>query len=366
LTFGAVTGPLAVVECRRCGRTDSSNGRFCPDCGAAIEPTAEPLAGRAVARTLASVEDDLSPRATDAGVLPRGSDAGVPRPASMRPVAPELNLAARDVRCPECGAKNPTNSQYCAACGHGFSTLRPPRPEPEPVQAFAGAVQPAVPGVRFPHLAVVTQDGLTGEIYRLDQEGEVMDIGREEGAIRLAADRTVCPRHARISRRAGTYYLQDLGSVNGVYLRLRQPAALLDGDLVLLGAEVLRFRLVHQAEHGLQPAIERHTEVYGSPKLPRYACLYERTVEGVTRNVMYITRNETVIGRESGDIVFTGDSFMSRRHAALRRDPVSGQFTLRDLGSSNGTFIAIRGEVPLADGEHVRVGQHLFRFGAGL
>jgi pSer/pThr/pTyr-binding forkhead associated (FHA) protein len=280
----------------------------------------------------------------------------------MRPVAPELNLAARDVRCAECGAKNLATSQYCASCGHGFNTLRPPRLEPEIVQPSVEAVQPAVP--RFPHLAVVTQDGLTGDIYPLDQD--VVDIGRDEGAIRLAADRTVCPRHARLTRRAGGYFLQDLGSVNGVYLRLRQPAALQDGDLVLLGAEVLRFRLVHQAEQGLEPAIERHTEVYGSPKLPRYACLYERTVEGVTRNVMYITRNVTVIGRESGDIVFTGDSFMSRRHAALRRDPVSGHFTLRDLGSSNGTFIAIRAEVPLADGEHVRVGQHLFRFGAGL
>jgi pSer/pThr/pTyr-binding forkhead associated (FHA) protein len=170
--------------------------------------------------------------------------------------------------------------------------------------------------------------------------------------------------------RSGQHVIQDLGSVNGVYLRLRQPAALSDGDLLLLGAEVLRFRLlryaeVSHAEQGLLPATERGTEVYGAPRLPRYACLYERTVEGVNRNVLYITRNETVIGRESGDIVFTGDSFMSRRHAALRRDPTSGQFTLRDLGSSNGTYIAIRGDVPLADGDNVRVGQHLFRFGFG-
>jgi pSer/pThr/pTyr-binding forkhead associated (FHA) protein len=93
--------------------------------------------------------------------------------------------------------------------------------------------------------------------------------------------------------------------------------------------------------------------------------LCERTVEGVYRNVFYISSDETVVGREFGDLVFTADSFMSRRHAAIHRDPTAGTFTLRDLGSSNGTYLAIRGEVELREGDHLRVGQHLFRFGFG-
>jgi pSer/pThr/pTyr-binding forkhead associated (FHA) protein len=66
-----------------------------------------------------------------------------------------------------------------------------------------------------------------------------------------------------------------------------------------------------------------------------------------------------------GDIVFTNDPFMSRRHAAIARDPASGTFTLRDLGSSNGTYLAIRGEREIAQGDHVRIGQHLFRLDIG-
>jgi pSer/pThr/pTyr-binding forkhead associated (FHA) protein len=321
-------------------------------------PPPERGAGRHIAHTLASIEDDPPRRPT--------ADGNGARPASMRPLAPDLNLPGRETRCPECGTKNPAPSLYCASCGHSLGTERPPRAEGlSPSQQFSDrpVLPAATAAAQGAYLAVITQDGLTGEAFRL--EHEATDIGREEGAIRLSADKNVCPRHARIVNRAGQYFLQDLGSVNGVYLRLRQPAALSDGDLLLLGAEVLRFRLVSHAEEGLLPATERGTEVYGAPRLPRYACLYERTVEGVNRNVLYITRNETVIGRESGDIVFTGDSFMSRRHAALRRDPNSGHFTLRDLGSSNGTYIAIRGDVPLADGDNVRVGQHLFRFGFG-
>jgi pSer/pThr/pTyr-binding forkhead associated (FHA) protein len=87
-------------------------------------------------------------------------------------------------------------------------------------------------------------------------------------------------------------------------------------------------------------------------------------VEGVARDIFYLWREETIIGRESGDIVFTGDPFMSRQHAAITRAKSDNAFTLRDLGSSNGTYIVIRGEVELFHGDQIRVGQHLFRLEA--
>jgi hypothetical protein len=148
-------------------------------------------------------------------------------------------------------------------------------------------------------------------------------------------------------------------------LRVRESEPLQHADLLLLGSEVLRFDVLSPADRELGTAVERGTDVYGSPARPRHACLSERTVEGVYRNVFYISGDETVIGREFGDLVFTTDSFMSRRHASIQRDPLAGTFTLRDLGSSNGTYLAIRGEVELREGDHLRVGQHLFRFGFG-
>jgi pSer/pThr/pTyr-binding forkhead associated (FHA) protein len=129
----------------------------------------------------------------------------------------------------------------------------------------------------------------------------------------------------------------------------------------LIGLEVLRFEIVSDSEKGFGPAVDKGTQVFGSPSSPRFARLCQRTVEGVTRDVFHICSNEVTIGRESGDIVFTADPFMSRRHAAIARNPADGSFALRDLGSSNGTYLAIRGEVELAHGDHVRIGQHLFR-----
>jgi pSer/pThr/pTyr-binding forkhead associated (FHA) protein len=316
------------MECPRCGLTNTEAARFCPGCGNALGGAAIPYTERppTVSATLAS-NDRTDVLAGPTNGLRTAPPPAVPevfelvqRPESLRPGSADATLASRSHR-------------------------------------------PAAAGIPLPHLAVISQDGSTGQTYWIERGS--IDIGRDEGDIRLVADRFVSPRHARIHSRNGVFFLRDLGSLNGVYLRVRESENLQDADLMLLGSEVLRFSLLSDAEQGLGAATERGTDVYGSPARPRYACLNERTVEGVYRNVFYISADETVVGREFGDLVFTADSFMSRRHAAIHRDPAAGTFTLRDLGSSNGTYLAIRGEVELREGDHLRVGQHLFRFGFG-
>lgn len=57
------------------------------------------------------------------------------------------------------------------------------------------------------------------------------------------------------------------------------------------------------------------------------------------------------------------DAKMSARHAEL--SPKLGTATLRDCGSTNGTFVSgkrVSGEVTVADGETIRLGHTLFRF----
>jgi pSer/pThr/pTyr-binding forkhead associated (FHA) protein len=271
--------------------------------------------------------------------------------------------------------------QYCQFCGAplgaegGHPLPQPPAPirAPEPVAHQPVAHQPVpaqapgeawgAPAFSKGKLVVITQDGTPGRTYELTDVQ--VDVGREEGAILLPNDPYVSPRHARIRQQNGQFSVRDLGSLNGVFVRLRRPEKLEHGDLVLVGLEVLRFEVVSDAEKALGPALDRGVQVFGSPATPRHARLCQRTVEGVTRDVYSLYRDETVIGRESGDIVFTSDPFMSRQHAAISRDPYDGSFSVRDLGSSNGTYLAIRAEVPLQRGDHVRIGQHLFRLEVG-
>jgi len=276
-----------------------------------------------------------------------------------------------------------------------------PAPAAPPAPAPAAMVAPAAGSTRA-RLVLIARDGGEGPSFPL---GEVTDIGRSEGNVVIAEDRYISPRHARLSLRQGVFYLRDLESTNGMYVRIPFPrerdgaaaAALpavaparvaggaggLDGsenqasaeqvltdqDLFLVGQQVLRFEVVKNAEEGFGVASENGTLLFGTPAAPRYARLSQRTVEGVVRDVFHVRKAETVLGREQGDIVFSDDPFLSRRHCVLRvHGPgVAGTgqpraFTLADLGSSNGTFLQVREEVRLRHGDHFRIGQQLFRF----
>jgi pSer/pThr/pTyr-binding forkhead associated (FHA) protein len=251
---------------------------------------------------------------------------------------------------------------FCHSCGHKLSNESPPAPrfardESSSLSPVAASANPG--GAIQARLIVIRQDGSPGRSYEIN--APQVDIGLSEGDILLANDPYVSPRHARLFWRNGKFVVRDLDSVNGVYVRVQRPCPLHDGDLVLIGLEVLRFELVRGLEAGLGTAMERGTQLFGSPATPRYARLCQMTVEGVARDVFYLGRNETTIGRESGDIVFTADPFMSRRHAAISRATDGRTFMLNDLGSSNGTYVAIRSEAELNHGDHIRIGQHLFR-----
>ena len=211
-------------------------------------------------------------------------------------------------------------------------------------------------------LVAILKDGSDGRVFPL--AGDQIDIGRSEGDVVLPDDPYLSPRHARLAKRADGWFLRDLDSVNGIFVRIREPVDLSDGDMILLGQQVLSFETLSDGETPLGPASQRGVLVFGTPEVPRIARLVQYTTEGVGRDVHNLYRDETVLGRENGDIVFTDDPFLSRRHAAITMDRGARRFVLRDVGSSNGTAIRFRGERKLANGDQFRVGRHLFRFDA--
>lgn len=322
--------PRPSLDCAACGTNNPRDARFCAECGQRLNHVHAPTNGVIAAHLAEAV----------------GS-----QPASAA--------------CPRCRGANHPEAHHCQFCQSALRAAPAPAAATERDEPALGADRVTLPESgeqqtsRAPRLVVISQDGSAGREYRLS--GEQTDVGHDEGGVVLADDPYVSPRHARIIRRDGSVFVRDLGSVNGVYVRLRRAHRLQNADLVLLGLQVLRFETVSDGEQGLGAAEEQGTRVFGCPTTPRYARLCQRTVEGVSRDVYYLTRNQVVLGREHGDIVFSNDAFMSRRHAVIARDPENQQFMLRDLGSSNGTYIAIRKEQELREGDHVRIGQHLFR-----
>jgi two-component system cell cycle response regulator len=81
-----------------------------------------------------------------------------------------------------------------------------------------------------------------GKKYTL-QESE-FTIGREEGNHIVVDLDNVSRRHARILRRSGRMFVQDLGSTNGTYLNdqeVTQETPLRSGDIIKVGGSIFKF-----------------------------------------------------------------------------------------------------------------------------
>lgn len=340
--------PVKMVTCGRCHGHCAAGTRFCKFCGAPLD---EPTSLRRGAET------STPPRAQVSAAAPEP-----PRVERRAPVAPASDEPRDPPRPVKGGSSEPgRRAEISVLAGSPV----PPEAVPMGPSRSAREVHRLAEGrgKSAGRLVVIVEDGSEGRSFSL-AEGQ-LDIGRTDGDILLEDDHYVSPRHARLRLVEGRWILRDLDSTNHVYVRLRKPHPLREGDLLLLGLEVLQFQTVSDGERGLGHAIQHGTLLFGSPATPRRARLCQRTVEGVIRDVYHLFRDETVIGRETGDIVFTADPFLSRRHASLRRNPVTGEFSLVDLDSSNGTYVAIQGEVGLSNGDFLRIGQHLFRVDLG-
>ncbi|UQA59352.1 FHA domain-containing protein [Polyangium aurulentum] len=393
-----------VIICPSCRSTNPPGYRFCVTCGVGLgkrslatppittEPspgmTSEPPPPLAATPPPPTVVDDV--RASAPPPASEASEKIIGAP--VVDIAERRSAPPRLIRCPRCHGHSAEGMRFCKYCGAPLDEpASAARTDSEPIAVEAPPVQvpvsvsmtrhgergerttsPGHPPAHMPsasamtgarpqtgRLVVIVEDGSEGKAFPLlDHQ---VDIGRTEGDIVLADDLYVSPRHARLIPQGGQWVLRDLHSTNGVYRRIREPHALKDADLLLLGLEVLQFETVNDAERGLGHASQHGTLLFGSPSTPRRARLCQRTVEGVVRDVYHLFRDETVIGREAGDIVFTADPFLSRRHAVVRRNALTGEFSIVDLDSSNGTYVAIRSDVTLGDGDYVRIGQHLFR-----
>lgn len=319
------------TRCARCGRENDPSLAFCLDCGQSLREGA--------AATAPSEPGD----------------------------------------CAACGEPLQASFRFCGQCGH---PVGPPGPPPRSATGptgtgFHGAVsvpRPAAPAAAPPsaprpapplrpaavplrggalRLAAVRHDGLPGTVFPLE-EGEAL-CGRSEGALRLADDATVSPRHARFTLRSGRLTVDDEGSVNGTYLRIQTPRRLSAGEEVRIGRQLLR---LEPLPHAAAPD-ERGARPWGAPD-PGYRLRLLQVLEGGGIGEIFPLREgENTVGRDAGEVTFPGDRYVSARHARI--DVFGGAVTLTDVGSSNGTFVRIAGATPLEPGDQLLVGGQLLR-----
>jgi pSer/pThr/pTyr-binding forkhead associated (FHA) protein len=80
---------------------------------------------------------------------------------------------------------------------------------------------------------------------------------------------------------------------------------------------------------------------------------------GIRGGAFPLKDGENAIGRENGDITFPSDGFVSGRHAVMQVAPE--RLLLRDLGSSNGTFLRLGAPSFVDNGDQFLIGRQLVR-----
>ncbi len=199
-------------------------------------------------------------------------------------------------------------------------------------------------------------------LERLDPDGTIHTsrklkpgrfiIGREDGDILLNHDTAVSPWHAQLVVRRNGVFLKDMNARNRVHVRIRKETPLEHGDSILLGATRLIFNNRWDAPstpHHDDDTVAMGTEGYDDP-----ARLLLVRAGGHTVAVHFIGQSLTL-----GSELFGKDARIDGQHARIERTEKG--FVLTDLGSKEGTFIAIRQEIELKDGETFQVGRTRFR-----
>jgi pSer/pThr/pTyr-binding forkhead associated (FHA) protein len=239
----------------------------------------------------------------------------------------------------------PEGFKFCGVCGTRYEQASIPAAVPMPVESQSVA-----------RLILIHPDGTEGEAFALEA-GETT-IGREHELALFSNDPFLSPRHATFYFVRGQLLVRDEASLNGVFLRIKAEVELFHRDMFRIGQQLLRFEEMNQ----IRPVVvgaKDGTTVMGSPVRGAWGRL--ALVVGIdsVASVWALRRPEEQIGRERGEVVFPEDGFVSGAHCKLvARD---GRFFLRDVGSTNGSYLRVKGEGILAQGDLLLLGQQLFK-----
>jgi pSer/pThr/pTyr-binding forkhead associated (FHA) protein len=226
-----------------------------------------------------------------------------------------------------------------------------------------GAELPRTMEQNFGKLVVVQLGGPERE-YELNNAS--ITLGRAMTNDIILGDARVSRNHARLECGTSGCTIIDLGTSNGTRLNGNriEKAKLAANDAITIGNTMLRYEpeavsdnlemIMIDTDSDLDLAIDQEVlpMAINATGYPRLVILTsDRTWEVPLENVDSLT-----LGRAEDNQVSIESSKVSRHHAHLMR---KGEiFVLRDLGSTNGTWLHDRqvNEVVLQDGEALRLG----------
>ncbi len=330
------------------------------------------------------------------GAVLGGAAAAVSRRDPPPPPPPPVRTPeppASEKPCASCGAMNPSAAKFCFDCGTPFLKKPAPNPEPPPsiqvdaslqeevalaedvaVDATAESAPVAfdepVPAesVAEPileeqpppfNVTVVIEKGPTqGAAFTLAHMEN--SIGATGTSIELGEDAFVAPHAATLAFVEERLVLRDEGTVNGVYVKVRESVPLEPGDMFIAGEHLLRY----DGAVELPAAEPGDTPVLGAPRPQGTAVrVVELLAGGRIGRTCHRAGPAIAVGRTGCDINFSSDAQLAPKHAEVRIGE-DGSAALVDLGQGpSGVFVRVRAQqhIELTSGDIVQLGEQLLR-----
>lgn len=323
--------PHAPPGCWRCGVPLEQDDKFCRNCGARTDaPAASPLATTQIAAA-------KMPGPLPTAVMPAGATMVMP--------------AMRAAQAQPQGIPGGADARAAASGGA--------------VGAGATLMFSAQTGERSAKLILVRGQSQYGSQWRLTASETI--IGRaptmSAAAIPFPDDVAMAANHCRLVFRGagqGELWLEPEESLNGVFLRLREPTRLVPGDEIVVGAQRLRILADDERPHVVRPEVGGSTRVLGS--LVRQSppiMLLRVAADPLLNEVFHRCQRLLTIGRNNCDLNFPRDSFVSERHAQVTHEGTA--LVVEDLRSRNGTYVRARAPTKLSHGDLVLLGDKVVR-----
>lgn len=307
-----------MIICAKCGRENEDHYKFCLGCGASL--------------------------------------------ADQQQAAPEP--VVEDSVCPSCEATVDAGQRFCGECGYNLDSApaasKAPEPQAEPAKPAEQSKAAAAPAASASSdvaasLIMINPDGSPGDIVDLYAGANI--VGRDSGPDVFKKDVFLSPQHAQFDVRDNEVEIEDLDSLNGVFVRIRDMVELNHGSMVRIGQEMLRFELLDEVE----PIIAGQSDVvtHGSRRGGIWGRLARISGQNKASTAFLLRAKEHVVGRERGDILFPDDGYVSGTHARIFKD--GERVFIEDLDSSNGTFLQIRKKQTVRSGSLILMGKQPYQ-----
>ena len=224
------------AKCHVCGYENVEGDEFCEECGVNVQ-TENPLEEKEEGEEQTLEEAPEAPKEADGPTCPSCS-YNLPADTNFcnkcgTPIK-EAGEEGDKSSCPSCRGPIEAEDAFCNACGASL--------DEEEIGGEAESNMDALPIEDALFKLVVVTGHEKDKVFPAGKEDISLGRGPDNDII-LDTDGYVSSRHTRVFQEDGEFFVEDLGSTNGTFLRVKSKSKLEPGDEIKIGQSIFRFEV---------------------------------------------------------------------------------------------------------------------------